>query len=396
MDKKSLSPEWSATVKAIVVATLLVVLAFSLVRFQNIIPPLLIAFIITYLLHPLASLMERKLRMPWSLSVAVIFAALVVVILGLLVLGGFELVAQFQNSLALIQMGIESIPLQVQNIPVQNLSPGPLKDLLQSIDLTGLSGQLVGYIEPTLGRAGSLLGTLATGAFSTLGWLFFIFLVSYFLLAETGGFGEQVLTFDLREYNDDAKRFGTKLSRIWNAFLRGQLIIVFLAIAIYALVLNIYGINYALGLALLAGLARFLPYVGPPIVWCILALVAYFQDYKLFGMAPFSYALLVVVTAMVIDYVLDNLVYTRVMADTLKVHPAAILVAVLIAADFLGLLGVLIAAPILATLQLILTYIVRKLFNEDPWPPENEKPPFSLRDEIKIWLKRIRASRKIA
>jgi hypothetical protein len=57
------------------------------------------------------------------------------------------------------------------------------------------------------------------------------------------------------------------------------------------------------------------------------------------------------------------------MARTLKVHPAAVLVAALIAANLLGLLGVVIAAPFLATILLLGRYVMRKMFDLDPWPP---------------------------
>ena len=61
------------------------------------------------------------------------------------------------------------------------------------------------------------------------------------------------------------------------------------------------------------------------------------------------------------------------MANTLKVHPAFVLIAAIIAANLIGILGVIVAAPLLATLQLVGRYTMRKLLDEDPWPPE-ERP----------------------
>jgi predicted PurR-regulated permease PerM len=141
-----------------------------------------------------------------------------------------------------------------------------------------------------------------------------------------------------------------------------------LAVVIYTVVLSILGVHYALGLALLAGLARFIPYVGPAVNWFILFLVSYFQAYKLFGMQPLYYSLLVLGIALVIDQIFDNLVSPRILADALKVHPAAVLVAAIISADLLGLIGVVIAAPMLATLLLIARYTMRKMLDLDPWP----------------------------
>ncbi|MDP1780041.1 MAG: hypothetical protein Q8K73_07190, partial [Anaerolineales bacterium] len=51
-----------------------------------------------------------------------------------------------------------------------------------------------------------------------------------------------------------------------------------------------------------------------------------------------------------------------------KVHPAAVLVAAIIAANLLGILGVVVAAPILATATLLWKYTMRKMLDLDPWP----------------------------
>jgi predicted PurR-regulated permease PerM len=159
--------------------------------------------------------------------------------------------------------------------------------------------------------------------------------------------------------------------------------------------LSAMGVSYALGLALLAGLARFVPYVGPFILWVILWLVSYFQDYKLFGLTPWVYASIVVALAWMIDMITDNIVMPRIMASALKVHPAAVLVAAIVGLDLLGILGVIIAAPMLATFQLAGRYFTRKLFDLDPWEGLEEMPPQpSIREQARKWLASIRIKRK--
>ena len=77
---------------------------------------------------------------------------------------------------------------------------------------------------------------------------------------------------------------------------------------VYSVVLTILGVHYAIGLAFVAGLARFVPYIGPAINWTVLVLVSYFQVFKLFGLSPFYYTLLVLIIALVIDQIFDNIV----------------------------------------------------------------------------------------
>ena len=107
----------------------------------------------------------------------------------------------------------------------------------------------------------------------------------------------------------------------------------------------------------------------------------------MFGLSPLAYTILAIVVALLIDQVFDNLVAPRVMAQALKVHPAFVLIAAIIAASLLGILGIILAAPLLATLQLVGRYTMRKLFDRDPWPPrEDILPP----PRVPRWLRRLR------
>ena len=116
---------------------------------------------------------------------------------------------------------------------------------------------------------------------------------------------------------------------IWNAFLRGQMIVFFFTFAAYLVVFSLFGVNYAIGIAFLAGLAKFVPYFGEPVTWVTLALVAYFQGKGPFGLAPLTYAIISVAMAFLIDQIFDNLVTPRMFARALHVHPAAVLIAAL-------------------------------------------------------------------
>jgi predicted PurR-regulated permease PerM len=368
------SPRWGPMTKLVVALTFIALLAWLLSRFQSLIPPLLMAFILSYLLYPVASFLDRKLYLKWRAAVGLIFFLLLVLLLGLITVGGLGLVQQIQSLIHLIQNSLVELPQLVNNVLgwVQTRSPIPID--LNTVDINALTDQLLAVVQPLLGRTGQLLGTVASGAAQFFGWAVFILLVSFFILSESGGFRGRIIKLQVPGYNEDIARLGQELGRIWNAFLRGQIIIFFLTVLIYFVVLSILGLRYAIGLAFLAGLARFLPYIGPAINWVILILVAYFQPYKLFDMSPISYTLLVVLTALVIDQIFDNIVSPRIMANVLKVHPAGVLVMALVAANLLGILGVVIAAPILATLKLLGQYIVRKMFDQDPWPQVEPEP----------------------
>lgn len=370
------SPTWGATTKLVVALTIVVIVGALLVKFQSIITPLLMAFLLAYLFHPIASFFKQKAHFSWGISVSIVYFVVVALLLGGLTAGGVGLVQQIQSLITYLQNAITDLPDLIEKVSSQVYQFGPFKFDLRALDLSAISDQVLGMVQPLLSQTGTLLGTVAGGAANFVGWTFFVILISYFVLAESGGLRGQIVPLDFPGYTQDFERLARELGRIWNAFLRGQIILFFLAVIVYSIVLSVFGVHYAIGLAFVAGLARFVPYVGPAVNWTVLVFISYFQTYKLFGMSSFSYTLLALVTALVIDQIFDYIVSPRILSDTLKVHPAAVLVAAIIAANLFGLIGVVVAAPILATFILLWKYVMRKMLDLNPWPEaEVHHPP---------------------
>ena len=381
------SPRWSPTTKLLVGLVLVGIIAFLLNRFATLITPLLMIFILAYLFHPLSSAISRGLDISWRAAVNLLYLVILIILITLVTLGGVGLVQQVQSLIGVVQDILANLPTYVENLSGQVFKIGPFELDMRTIDLTALSQQLLSFIQPLLGRTGNLVGALASGAAEALGWTFFVLLVSYFLMAESGGLQGNLIRVDVPGYSGDLRILGAKLSRIWNAFLRGQIFIFILSTFIYIILLSLLGVRYALGLALMAGLAKFLPYIGPAITWVIMGLVTFFQPDKPFDLSPLVYTAIVVIITLVIDQIIDSFITPRIMARTLKVHPAAVLVTALVAANLLGLLGVVIAAPFLASVTLLGRYTMRKMLDLEPFPERETELPSPIDSE---WIKQVR------
>ncbi len=381
------SPRWGATAKLVVTLTVVVIIGALIVRFKFIIGPVLMAFVLAYLLLPLASRMSKKMPLSWAMAVNLIYLVFIIILLALLVWGGVGLVGQIQNLISAVQNYAKQLPEIIDSLSHNAVAIGPFKFNFSTIDWQAISQQILSYVEPALGRVGGLVGTLASSAASTLGWTAFVVVVSYFFLLESGGFRGRIIQLDIPGYADDIRRLSQKLGHIWNAFLRGQIIIFISKVLTYSILMSILGVHYAIGIALIAGFASFLPYIGPAINWIVLGLVTFFQGSYPFGLLPLAYTIIAIIVALVIDQVFDNLVAPRIMASSLKVHPAFVLIAAIIAANLIGILGIIVAAPLLATMQLLGRYTMRKLLDNDPWPPEEDKlPP----PHVPKWFRKIR------
>jgi len=367
------SPPWSRNTKLVVALSLVAALFGLLIYFRRLFLPLLLAFLLAYLLYSPAYFLSTRLRLSWRLAVTLIYLLILAALIGFLTWGGISLVSQFQNLLDLLQNSLQKLPEFFRGLTQGSFAFGPLSFDFSRFGMSNLSDQLLGAAQSLLGRLTSVLGAIASETAIFLGWTLFVLVISYFLLVESGGLRDAMLRIEVPRYQADMKRLMQEIEYIWSAFWRGQLIVVGLTVLLYSLLLSIFGVRYWLGLAFVAGIARLLPYIGPTVNWTLLFLAAYFQDYKLFGLSPLVYTLLVLGSAILMDQVLDNFISPKIIGESLKIHPAAILVGALIAANLLGVIGVLIAAPLVAMTRVILRYLVRKLFDLPPWP-ETEPP----------------------
>jgi predicted PurR-regulated permease PerM len=388
------SPKWSSNTKLIVGLTIVAIFAILIQQLQKIIGPLILSFVLAFLLHPIATFLNKKFKIPWRLAVGLVFLIVVVVLVSVFTLAGIAVVQQIQSLIAAIQRFIAELPQIISNLSSRVYYLGPFQLDLSRFDLTSITNQLLSSAQAVLGQVGGLVGTVASGTITTVGHVVFILLIAYFLLAEGGQVREDILRLDIPGYDKDIRRLGHALTNIWDAYLRSQVVIILLVIMAYYLLMTILGMRFSLGIALMAGIARLVPYLGPFIVWTITALLAFFQPSNYFNLQPWAYAVLVVGLALLLDQVFDQYIQPRLMGRSLGVHPAAILVAAIVAFQLLGIIGLVLAAPVLATVTLLFRYALRKLFDLDPWPePEHKSrvllPHDRLFHRLRAWLRRL-------
>lgn len=366
---KSESPSWSTATKAVVAIALLVVLAWILLRIHNIIPLLTLAAILTFLVVPVVQFLHHRARLPWGLSANLVMLVLILSILGVSTASGLAALQQLQALILIIQRFLTRLPAMLEEISQQTLIFGPWVFDLSQFDLAALAEQLLTIVQPLLRNLSSLIASLATGALESAARVVFVLAITYFLTFDYRQIRLAVHRISIPGFEDDFHRLRIALSRIWQAFLRGQLLVVFFTGLLTWGLMSFLGVRFSLGLGLLGGLAKFVPIVGPITAGLIAAIVALFQPANWFGLAPFGHAVLVVVCVIILDQGIDYLLIPRIMGTTLNLHPVLVLIALLIGATIAGVIGLLLSSPTMASVILLGRYTYRKMFDLSPWDP---------------------------
>ncbi|HVP21818.1 MAG TPA: AI-2E family transporter [Anaerolineaceae bacterium] len=371
------SPRWSNTTKLIIGLTLAAFLAVIVISFRSLFALGMVAIILSYLVYPLANFLHRLMRMPWRLASGIIYLLIIVCLISLLAWGGITLIEQIQNLVVFLQKSLNDLPTFISNLIAKPILIGPFSIDLTQVNFSSAVNTIMGVIQPLLAQAGTLVGSVASGAANIVGLVMLSLMLSYFIVSETEGSPGKLFNIDIPGYREDIKRISSELTIIWNAYLRSQLIVFLLVTLIYTILFSILGLQYYFGLALLAGFARFLPYVGEIISWTANGLVAFSQGSTIFGLSSLDYALMIVIVGLVTDSIIDNLITPRIFSHALKIHPAAVLITALVLYNVMGVVGMILAAPLLATAKLFIDYTTRKLLDLDPWAKMEhmEQPP---------------------
>jgi hypothetical protein len=86
------------------------------------------------------------------------------------------------------------------------------------------------------------------------------------------------------------------------------------------------------------------------------------------GLPPLTLALVVLCIYGIWQQIQGNVIVPRILGQTLKLHPIIIIIGVIVAANLAGFVGLMLAAPLIATIRLFGGYVYRKLLDLDPWP----------------------------
>ena len=157
------------------------------------------------------------------------------------------------------------------------------------------------------------------------------------------------------------------MSLLLGRYVRGQLVLVAIMWTVTTVGLTLFGVPFSLLLGLMTGVLEVIPIIGPIIAGTVASLVA------LGNPNPFGWSQLLYVAAIAIMYTIlrhaeDYFVIPLVIGRIVQLHPALVIFSLLSGGAVFGLIGVILAVPVAATLRLVLIYVSAKLRDEDPFP----------------------------
>lgn len=326
------------SLQIIVIVTLGCAVVYALVQVKLVVIPALIALIISAAISPVVNWLRRR-HVPSAL------ATWIVILVGMLLFGGlgwlivFAVRNQWSELVRSASDGLDQLQHFLTHGPVP-IDEGQLENARKA---------LVDFVTSAQFGAGALTGVsvatqLITGV--VLG-----FVIMFFFVKD----GQQIWNFCLRPFHgrrlERGRRIGHTVLDVLAGYVHGTAIIALVDAVAIGAGLFILQVPLALPLAVIVFLTAFIPMIGATIAGVLAALVTLVTN------GPVV-ALIVVGIVVAVNQLEGNLLQPVVMAQSLKLHPLVILIALTVGTILAGVVGAILVVPIAAV-----TWAVIKVWN---------------------------------
>ncbi|GIJ52359.1 AI-2E family transporter [Virgisporangium aliadipatigenens] len=336
--------------RLIVLAIAAVGVFYLIGMLSHVVIPLAISLLLSALLSPLSRFLVKYARFPKSLAAGLVLVAGLGAVIGTLTLVVTQIVDKFGALSQNAQNGAERIRDWLQGDPL-NLSTKQLDDAIESV---------TGYITENQGRiTGSALSTVTT-TIETLAAFFLVLFSTFFFIRD----GDKIWRFLVRIFPREAERkvemAGYAAWATLGAYVRATVLVAFIDALGIGFGLYVLDVTLWFPLGALVFLSAFIPVVGAALSGAVAILVTLVERDPLAALV----ALIIVIAVQQLEgHVLQPLIMGRAVA----IHPLAVIVAIAAGAYVAGIIGALVAVPIVAVLNTAIRYLV--LNRREP-PPD--------------------------
>ncbi|MGB4873008.1 MAG: AI-2E family transporter [Candidatus Promineifilaceae bacterium] len=369
------SPLWSTGSKRLILITLALIFVLFILRVKILLPPFIFAVILAYLVEPLVNLVTKRIPIPRILTLVLIYLVIIAALIAIPASAIPPIVTQVNALITYIPAFIHQLSQLLAELQEPILITEdiiiPINQLPLDQAFLSLSGNLLNLVQGFGGQTISIFGSVLGASLSTVGWVVLVLFLSFYMVKDHESLFQAMLVLAPPNYRSDVINLSQQISDLWNAFLRGQLVLCMVVGSIVFFMALILGLPNALLLALIAGLMEFLPTIGPVLAAVPAVFLGYFQSNgswlgQLIG--PFWFVIVIIILYTIIYQMENYYLVPRIIGHRLQLHPIVVVLGAIAGASIAGIFGIMLAAPLLASGRIFFAYIYAKLTDQPPFP----------------------------
>lgn len=336
----------SKLIKIILTLSVLVFLIWFLNEIVQLLVPFIIAFLISYVLNPLVTLLNRK-KLSRALSSLMILLTFVGIIILISIFLIPVIITQFTEFIHNIPSAFNDIQNWVNTVllPWMASIGLPTQDIQTKL-VSGISGQLSSIFDVFVGGLSKIFGTLSIILSQIVNIILIPFLTFYILkdFDEIKELVKNLLPIDKKQKIINNIH---RIDDLMGSYLRGAITVALINGILVSIFLSIIGVKYSILLGAISGLLDLIPYFGLLISLALSTIVA------LLGNAPGVQVPFTILTYIGLNILETSFLAPKIIGSKIGLHPAILILSLLIFSYFFGFIGLLIALP---TVSIILMF----------------------------------------
>lgn len=312
--------------------------------------PFVVALMLAWLGDPLVDRLEARGR---SRNTAVVLVFVLMILL--LALALLILVPLIQRQIITLVAALPQGQDWLMNTAIPWLEQKTGLEIMAWLDPGRLFEWVRSHWQQAGGVATTFFGYVSRSGFAMVAWVINLALLpilAYYFLRDWDKLVERVASMIPRNHIEVVSRLARESNDVLGAFIRGQIAVMIALGVVYAVGLTLVGLNLGLLIGLVAGLISFIPYLGATtgVVMAVLAALVQSQGVDL-------QLLVLVGVVFTVGQLLESYVLTpRIVGDKIGLHPVAVIFAVMAGGQLFGFLGMLLALPAAAVINVLLRY----------------------------------------
>ena len=319
-----------------------------IMRLLGVISPFFVGFAIAWLLNPLVCKLTDK-GMKRGLAVVIVYIMLIVIVylfcwavIPTLIEQINEMVKMIPDWLTDAKGFINDIFVKLTKTTNMNMDDAKaqfistLENFLQNM-ATNLPQTMLNFVQSLISGVGSFL---------------IAFVIGFYLLFNFNSASEHLINILPRRIKGDARELLTNISKVLYKFVNGTLLVSLILFVVSVVGFEIIGLDAPVLFALFCAVTNIIPFVGPYIGGIPAVLVGFSQ-------APVI-GILTLVFIIAVQNLEGNFLHPIVIGKQMDLHPVTIVISLLIFEYFFGIIGMVIATPIVAVLKIIYVFLDEK------------------------------------
>lgn len=316
----------------------------TIINILKVLTPLFIGIVVAWLFDPLVSWFQKK-------GIKRVFGAIIVYALLILII--------FIVLSALIPVLSDQINDFAKMIPsvldsINNFIDGIFDKIgnVGSFDVEASKSEIFNKINEMGSNLTSSLPSYTVsflkGFFSGLGTFVIGLIIGFYLLVSFDNANDIIIPFVPKKIRNSVKLLMDKINNSLRKYVEGTLMLACLVFILSSLGFVISGLKAPLLFGLFCGLTDIIPYLGP-YIGGIPAVVVGFSQSTVIGIVT-------LIAIFIIQFIEGNFLQPLIMSKQLKLHPVTIMLGLLVFGYLFGVVGMVLATPIMATLKILFTY----------------------------------------